>query len=76
MPTFVFFEGGKPTPVPVNGVKPGPSVVAATDGNGIERVRGADAKALTAVADALGEKARKAAGVTGNSEDAAKELKA
>lgn len=72
MPTFVFFEGGKPTPVAVPsgaGLKAGPSVVfGGGDGKdgktGVERVRGADVKALTAVVDALGEKARLAAGIS------------
>lgn len=64
MPTFVFFEGGIPKPVAVSDVKPGPSVVASKDLKGIERVRGADVKTLTAVADALGKKARLAAGET------------
>lgn len=73
MPTFVFFEGTKPTPVAVSGVSPGPSVVASQDGKGVERVRGADVRALTAVVKALGEKARLAAGVTSDADGSTKE---
>lgn len=79
MPTFVFFEQGKPTPVALSGtVNLGsPSVVAGKDGKGVERVRGADVKTLTAVVEALGEKARLAAGVSGGDDDVkAEELKA
>lgn len=81
MPTFVFFEGGKPAPVLVgsgSGVVAGRSVVLAADGKGVEMVRGADVKALTAVVDALGEKARRAAGVSDEDEvrAGAAELKA
>jgi thioredoxin 1 len=45
MPTFVFFEGGKPKPVAANGVQ-------------ADRIRGADPKALTAVVLKLAEKAK------------------
>lgn len=84
MPTFVFFEGGKPTPVAVSSSSSSvnlgsPSVVASQDGKGVERVRGADVKTLTAVVEALGEKAKLAAGVSGSEGGGhvkAKELKA
>ncbi|POS76711.1 thioredoxin [Diaporthe helianthi] len=62
MPTFVFFEGGKPTPVQAKVPRAGPSVVM-VDG-GVERIRGADPVSLTAVADALYEKVKGAAGVS------------
>lgn len=63
MPTFVFFEGGKPAPVQdVKLTRTGPSVVM-VDG-GVERIRGADPMALTAVTAALYEKVKGAAGVT------------
>lgn len=57
MPTFVFFEGGVPTPVA--------GVPSKDASKGIERVRGADVKALAAVANVLGHKARLAAGEPG-----------
>lgn len=62
MPTFVFFEKAKPTPVTVNGVKSSSAVVI-KDG-GVDRIRGADPKLLTAIAEILGGKARAAAGIT------------
>lgn len=63
MPTFVFFEGGKPAPVQdAKLTRTGPSVVM-VDG-GVERIRGADPMALTAVTAALYEKVKGAAGVT------------
>lgn len=63
MPTFVFFEGGKPAPVQdAKLTRTGPSVVMG-DG-GVERIRGADPMALTAVVAALYEKVKGAAGVT------------
>lgn len=62
MPTFVFFEDGQPKPVSgVEKVRPSQSVV--TKDNGVERIRGADHHALTAVIKTLGLKARSAAGV-------------
>lgn len=61
MPTFVFFEGGRPAPVAgADSVKASASVVL-KDG-GVERIRGADRNALLAVVGVLGAKARKAAG--------------
>lgn len=62
MPTFVFFEGAKPTPVQAKLPRAGPSVVM-VDG-GVERIRGADPVSLTAVTAALYEKVKGAAGVT------------
>lgn len=62
MPTFVFFEGARPTPVQAKLAKSGPSVVL-VDG-GVERIRGADPMALTAVTLALYDKVKGAAGVT------------
>lgn len=62
MPTFVFFEGGKPAPVKVTLAKQGPSVVL-VDG-GVERIRGADPVSLTAVTAALYDKVKGAAGVS------------
>lgn len=62
MPTFVFFEGAKPTPVQVKLAKQGPSVVV-VDG-GVERIRGADQMSLTAVTVALYDKVKGDAGVT------------
>lgn len=62
MPTFVFFEGAKPTPVQVKLAKQGSSVVV-VDG-GVERIRGADPMSLTAVTVALYDKVKGAAGVT------------
>ncbi|KAG8169596.1 hypothetical protein KVR01_000341 [Diaporthe batatas] len=62
MPTFVFFEGAKPTPVQAKLPRAaGPSVVV-VDG-GVERIRGADPVSLTAVTAALYEKVKGAAGV-------------
>ncbi|KAJ4292833.1 hypothetical protein N0V88_005491 [Collariella sp. IMI 366227] len=52
MPTFLFFQNGKPTPVAVEGLVPRPSVVLTTDGK-LEGVRGADRGALIAVAEVL-----------------------
>jgi thioredoxin 1 len=48
MPTFVFFENGKPKPVAVKGPKDGAPM--------IDRIRGADSRALTAAVLALAEK--------------------
>lgn len=62
MPTFVFFEGAKPTPVQAKLAKQSPSVVL-VDG-GVERIRGADPMSLTAVTVALYDKVKGAAGVT------------
>ncbi|KAH8763694.1 thioredoxin-like protein [Diaporthe sp. PMI_573] len=62
MPTFIFFEGGKPAPVHVKLERSGPSVVAVY--GGIDRIRGADPKTLTAVTTALYDKVKGAAGVT------------
>lgn len=62
MPTFVFFEGTKPTPVQTKLAKQSPSVVL-VDG-GVERIRGADPMSLTAVTVALYDKVKGAAGVT------------
>ncbi|RDW63656.1 hypothetical protein BP6252_11201 [Coleophoma cylindrospora] len=47
MPTFVFFEKGKPTPVKAQGVN-----------DGDDRIRGANPKALTAVVLALAKAAK------------------
>ncbi|KAK1751250.1 thioredoxin-like protein [Echria macrotheca] len=52
MPTFVFFEKGKPGGVKVEGLAPRGSVVLG-DGGLVERVRGADRAALLAVVQAL-----------------------
>ncbi|KAJ0108158.1 hypothetical protein J7T55_000123 [Diaporthe amygdali] len=62
MPTFVFFEGTKPTPVQVKLAKSSPSAVM-VDG-GVERIRGADPMTLTAVTLALYDKVKGAAGIT------------
>jgi thioredoxin 1 len=63
MPTFVFFEGGSPAPVQqVQLARSGGPSVVMVDG-GVERIRGADPMALTAVTTALYEKVRAAAGV-------------
>lgn len=55
MPTFVFFEGGKPKGVAVEGLKARQSVGMTGDGT-VDRVRGADKAALEAVVKALAEK--------------------
>jgi len=51
MPTFVFFQDGKPRGVAVDGLKARPSVVIA-DGL-VERIRGADKPALESAVQAL-----------------------
>ena len=57
MPSFLFFEDGEPTPVAAE-VPKGGSVV--TDGK-VTMIRGADPRALTAIAAKLGEQAKAAA---------------
>ncbi|KAK1996653.1 thioredoxin [Colletotrichum falcatum] len=52
MPTFVFFQNGKPRGVRADGVRPQQTVVMSSDG-AVERVRGADRAALQAVVRAL-----------------------
>jgi thioredoxin 1 len=59
MPTFLFFAEGERTALPVPGVAGGGAQVN-TEG-AVAAIRGADARALTAVANALGELARKSA---------------
>ncbi|ROW06238.1 hypothetical protein VPNG_08068 [Cytospora leucostoma] len=67
MPTFVFFQDGKPSPVDAKLPNPGASVVLA-DGGNIERIRGADPTSLTAVTLALYEKAKATAGIKGDAD--------
>ncbi|KUI69486.1 Thioredoxin-like protein [Cytospora mali] len=62
MPTFMFFENGKPVPVDARLPSPGASVVLA-DGGKVDKIRGADPKSLTAVTLALYEKAKASAGI-------------
>lgn len=64
MPTFVFFENGKPAPVEARLPSPGASVVLA-DGGRVDRIRGADPTSLTAVTLALYERAKATAGIKG-----------
>lgn len=52
MPTFIPFEGGKPTPVAVESVKPSRSVIHDDKGR-VERILGADVLGLRAVVAAL-----------------------
>lgn len=59
MPTFLFFEKGKPAPVDAPGVH-GPCVSLTSDAK-VEMIRGADPKAMTAVAGVLGARAKHAA---------------
>ncbi|KAK1671815.1 thioredoxin [Colletotrichum godetiae] len=61
MPTFMFFQSGKPTGVAAKGVTPRQSVVLTDDGR-VDKIRGADRAALQAVVQALageGEDAKK-----------------
>jgi thioredoxin 1 len=53
MPTFVFFENGKPRPVAVKGSKDGL----------VDRIRGADPKALTAAVLTLAKKTKPESGI-------------
>ncbi|EXF72945.1 thioredoxin [Colletotrichum fioriniae PJ7] len=62
MPTFMFFQKGKPTGVAAKGVTPRQSVVFTEDGR-VDKIRGADRAALQAVVQAL----------AGDGEDAKKE---
>ncbi|KAF4948501.1 hypothetical protein FSARC_13738 [Fusarium sarcochroum] len=55
MPTFVFFQGGVPKGVAVEGLQSSRSVNTTQDGL-VDRVRGADRNALTAVVKALAKK--------------------
>ncbi|KAJ4268814.1 hypothetical protein NW762_002884 [Fusarium torreyae] len=55
MPTFVFFQGGVPKGVAVEGLKGSRSVNTTQDGL-VDRVRGADRSALEAVVKALAKK--------------------
>jgi thioredoxin 1 len=55
MPTFVFFSGGVPKGVAVEGLQSSRSVNLTQDGL-VDRVRGADRKALEAVVKALASK--------------------
>ncbi|SPJ73126.1 related to TRX thioredoxin [Fusarium torulosum] len=55
MPTFVFFSGGVPKGVAVEGLQSSRSVNLTKDGL-VDRVRGADRKALEAVVKALASK--------------------
>ncbi|RFU27632.1 hypothetical protein B7463_g8714, partial [Scytalidium lignicola] len=57
MPTFVFFENGQPRPVAVKGVSHSPSTSLTQDGL-VDRIRGADPRALTAAVLTLAEKAK------------------
>jgi thioredoxin 1 len=57
MPSFLFFEGGKPTLVSVPNIKKGASVVLADNGS-VERIRGADPMALTSVVLSLSSKVK------------------
>ncbi|KAK4142465.1 thioredoxin-like protein [Dichotomopilus funicola] len=59
MPTFVFFEGGKPGGVNVEGLGGGRGSVVVTGEGLVERVRGADRVALVAVVEALAGKGGK-----------------
>ncbi|KAK2035332.1 thioredoxin [Colletotrichum zoysiae] len=52
MPTFVFFQNGKPQGVKAEGVSPKQTVVMSSEGL-VERVRGADRASLQAVVRAL-----------------------
>lgn len=61
MPTFVFFEDGQPKPVEAKGLKASPAVSFAGDGL-VDRLRGADPTALTAVVLALSSKVKAATG--------------
>jgi len=57
MPTFLFFQNGKPKGVAVDGMKARSSVVMSGDGL-IEQVRGADKAALEAAVLALAAKSK------------------
>lgn len=55
MPTFVFFSDGVPKGVAVEGLPSGHSVNVTKDGL-VDRIRGADRRALEAVVKALASK--------------------
>ncbi|KAH7018592.1 thioredoxin-like protein [Microdochium trichocladiopsis] len=58
MPTFVFFANGKPQAVDAPQVKQGGQSVVADAAGHVEKIRGADPVALTAVVSALSAKAK------------------
>ncbi|KAH8891980.1 thioredoxin-like protein [Thozetella sp. PMI_491] len=75
MPTFLFFEGGKPTPVAASSLKGRPAASLKADGL-VDRIRGADPTALTAVVSVLAQKAGPPTGVaTGADAGKAADLK-